>query len=77
MTDDEVVCELAVPGVKQENLSISVTGTPDLRVRSSATGNETKDRRLPGDLAGDIPTLFRLPIQVDADNATASVQDGY
>lgn len=78
VTDDEVVFELAVPGVKQENLSISVTGnTLTLMGEVKREREQHKGQTYLQEIwQGTFQRSFQLPIQVDADKATASVQDG-
>jgi HSP20 family protein len=78
MTDDDVIMELAVPGSKQDDLSISVAGET-----VSVIGEVT---RVPqGDKAhayaqeiwqGKFQRSFKLPMQVDADRAEATFEHG-
>jgi HSP20 family protein len=78
VTDEEVMVELAVPGVKQEDLSISVTGdTVTLSGEVQRGGEREKGQAFLQEIwQGKFQRSFRLPLQVDADNATASMEDG-
>src|SRR5450759_4887946 len=71
VTDDDVIVELAVPGAKQAELSISVSG----EVKREAHGD--KGHAYAQEIFhGTFQRAFRLPIQIDADKAGATFEHG-
>ena len=75
---DDVIVELAVPGGRQDDMSISVTGET-----VTVTGEIKREPR--GDRGhvytqeiwqGKFQRAFRLPMQIDADKAEASLEHG-
>lgn len=77
-TDDGYVVEMVLPGVKQEDVHISVLGD-QLRIRAEAHENETqqearwliRERRY-----GTFERALTLPTRVKAEEAQASFADG-
>ncbi len=77
-TDDALVIQLAVPGVKADDLDISVEGR-QLTIRASLPAiPEDEQRRywLQAIPRGALTRTVRLPANVDVDAVSASVQDG-
>lgn len=78
VTDDDVIVELAVPGAKQDELSISVTGetvTISGEVRREA--HEEKGHAYAQEIfQGKFQRAFKLPIQIDAEKARATFENG-
>ena len=78
VTEDEVIVEVAVPGAKQEDLSISVTGetvTITGEVKREAHG-ANEHAYAQENFKGKFQRAFRLPIQIDADTAGATFEHG-
>jgi HSP20 family protein len=78
VTEDDVIVELAVPGAKQDDLSISVTDetvTITGEVKRDVLGN-TGHAYAQEIFHGAFQRAFRLPIQIDADQAGASFDHG-
>jgi HSP20 family protein len=76
--DDALVIELAVPGVKPDDLDISVEGR-QLTIRASLPAvPEGEQRRywLQAIPRGALTRTVRLPANVDVDAVQASVADG-
>ena len=76
--DDELVIELAVPGVKADDLDISVEGR-QLSIRASLPAiPEDEQRRywLQAIPRGALTRTVRLPANVDVDGVQASIHDG-
>ncbi len=76
-TDEQVVFEMAVPGVNANDLDISVEGK-QLFVRGNLPGTEDENRRywvktIP---TGEFTRTVTLPNGVNTDNVEASVRDG-
>ncbi|GAC1511038.1 MAG: Hsp20/alpha crystallin family protein [Chloroflexota bacterium] len=78
VTDDDVIVEVAVPAVKQDDLSISVTGetvTISGEVKRDTHGD--KGHAYAQEIfQGKFQRAFRLPIQIDADKAGATYEHG-
>jgi HSP20 family protein len=78
VTDDDVIVELAVPGGSHDDLSISVTGET-----VTVTGEIKREPRGEKGHAyaqeiwqGKFQRSFKLPVQIDADKAEASFEQG-
>ncbi len=77
-TDDAVVLEMAIPGVTEENLDISVEGR-QLTIRgSSEEAFEKSDRRywLKGISHGDFSRTVAVPSGIDANAIDAHIDQG-
>jgi HSP20 family protein len=76
-TDEQVVFEMAVPGVKVEDLDISVE-SKQLFVRGKLPMSEDSNRRywVKAIPTGDFTRTVTLPNGVTTDNVEASVQHG-
>jgi HSP20 family protein len=76
-TDEQVVLEMAVPGVKVEDLDISVEGR-QLFVRGKLPTTEDTNRRywVKNIPTGEFTRTVTLPNGVNTDNVEASVQHG-
>jgi len=77
-TDDEVVVKASLPGVKPEEIEISITGdTLTIKGETKEEHEEKKpnyyrqERR-----AGSFQRSLTLPVRVDADKADATFDDG-
>jgi HSP20 family protein len=78
-TDDDVVVELAIPGAKPEDINISVTGdtvniTGDVKHehRQTQKGQMYVDEMF----HGQFQRSFTLPFPVDANNTSATFENG-
>lgn len=76
-TGEEVVLEMAVPGIQTDDLDISIEGR-QLSIRSSLPGPADEERRywmqtIP---YGDLQRTIILPSHVDTEHAQATVRDG-
>lgn len=77
-TDDEIVVTAALPGMKSEDLDMTITGQ-HLTLRGELTADEEiqrdqylcRERRF-----GSFIRSFELPVRVQGDRATASFTDG-
>ncbi len=75
--DDAVLVEAELPGVKSEDLEISVTGNelllkgrrPDLEAENVAF--HRRERRV-----GEFQRVLRLPVEIDSQKVEASLTDG-
>jgi HSP20 family protein len=76
-TDEQVVFEMAVPGVKVEDLDISVEGR-QLFVRGKLPTTEDTNRRywVKAIPTGEFTRTVTLPNGVNTDNVEANVQHG-
>lgn len=76
-TDEQVVLEMAVPGVKVEDLDISVEGR-QLFVRGKLPTSEDGNRRywVKNIPTGEFTRTVTLPNGVNTDNVEATVQHG-
>ena len=76
-TGDEVVLEMAVPGISIEDLDISIEGR-QLSMRGSLPEAGDQERRywLQGIPRGEFQRTVTLPTSVEADDVQASVQNG-
>jgi HSP20 family protein len=78
MTDDDVIVELAVPGARQDDIAISITGETVTvigevkRQQRTETGHGYAQEIW----QGKFQRAFRLPMQIDADQAEASFEHG-
>lgn len=77
-TDDEIVVSAALPGMKAEDLDITITGRT-LTLRGELKADETverdqylyRERRF-----GTFSRSLQLPVRVDGDQAKAAFTDG-
>jgi len=76
-TDTDLVLEMAVPGVKTEDLDISIEGR-QLSVRGRLPESEEDNRRywLQSIPRGDVSRTVKLPAAVEVDKIQAHVVDG-
>lgn len=79
-TDNEILVEAVMPGVKVDNIQISITGDI-LRIRgemSSEQGEAKEDARylLRERQYGSYSRSLRLPMEVNAKNASAEMENG-
>jgi HSP20 family protein len=76
-TDEQVVFEMAVPGVKVEDLDISVEGR-QLFVRGKLPTTEDENRRywVKAIPTGEFTRTVTLPNGINTDNVEANVQHG-
>jgi HSP20 family protein len=76
-TDAELVLEMAVPGVKTEDLDISIEGR-QVSVRGRLPEPEEDSRRywLQSIPRGDVSRTVKLPAAVEVDRIEAHVVDG-
>lgn len=78
VTDDEVIIELSAPGVDPENIAISVTGDTVtiggeiVREQHDTTGQTYYEEIM----EGRFQRSFVLPFPVDAQGATATIENG-
>lgn len=76
-TDDEIVVEASLPGVKPDELQVSVTGdTLTVKGETKAEHEEEpnyyrKERRY-----GSFQRVLTLPVEVDSDKAHATFENG-
>ena len=77
-TEDSVAVTASLPGVKAEDIDISITGTT-LTIKGETKSEEDadepnyyrKERRF-----GSFERLLKLPVKVEADKAQATFEDG-
>jgi HSP20 family protein len=77
-TDDDIVVTAALPGIKPDDLDVTITGQ-NLALRGELKADETvehdqyiyRERRF-----GSFNRSFQLPVRVDGDRADASFSDG-
>ncbi len=76
-TDDAVVLQMAVPGVRTEDLDISIEGR-QVTIRGALREDDADGRRywLRGMLRGDFSRTVTVPSGIDADAIEASVEQG-
>lgn len=77
-TDNEIVVKLAAPGVKADDINVSITGNV-LTVRGESKSEENveeKDYILRERRFGKFSRSVTLPTSVDANNAKAEFEDG-
>ncbi|HRP47869.1 MAG TPA: Hsp20/alpha crystallin family protein [Trueperaceae bacterium] len=77
-TDDAVVLEMAVPGIKEENLEISIEGR-QLTIRGRSEDEvEKSDRRywLKGISFGEFSRTVTVPSGIDASTIDANIEEG-
>ncbi len=77
-TDDQLVLEMAVPGLTGDGLDISIEGR-QLSVRATlpeAPDDESRRYWLQSIPRGDVSRTVRLPVAVDVDAIEATVNDG-
>lgn len=76
-TDDALVLEMAVPGVRHEDLDVSVEGRQlTLRARVPEQNDQQRRYWMQGIPRGEIGRNVKLPASVDVDNIQARVHDG-
>jgi HSP20 family protein len=78
LTEDDVVIEIAVPGINPDDINISVTGdtvTLSGEIKREAP-NQKHQHVLDEIWRGRFQRSFQMPIQVDANKADASFQNG-
>lgn len=78
LTEDDVILEMAAPGVNPGDVSISVTGdTVTISGEVRRQQQEQKSQTLIEEVwRGRFQRSFRLPIQVDANKAEAGFENG-
>jgi HSP20 family protein len=78
MTDDDVILDMSMPGVNPDDINISVSGdTVTISGEIHREQHHTKGQPLVEEIwRGRFQRSFRLPIQVDANNAEAGFQNG-
>ncbi|MHB1007614.1 MAG: Hsp20/alpha crystallin family protein [Chloroflexota bacterium] len=77
-TDKDVIVKASLPGVKPENLDISVTGEV-LTIKAETKGEEKIEREdyfFQERRSGMFTRSLTLPVSVDADGAHAKFEDG-
>ena len=79
-TEDDVIVEAVMPGVKSEDIQISVTGDT-LRIKGEMEVNKAQVPKpvkylLQERQHGAYSRSLRLPVQVDANGASAEVENG-
>jgi HSP20 family protein len=76
-TEEQVVLEMAVPGIKTEDLDISAEGR-QLTIKGKYPTVEDSNRRywVQGIAKGDFNRTVTLPAHVQLDNVQAQVRDG-
>lgn len=77
-TDDDVVVEMAVPGAKPDDINVSVTGdTVSISGEVKREQHEQKGQTYLDELfQGQFQRSFTLPFPVNADNASATFENG-
>lgn len=78
VTEEDVIVEMAVPGARQEDIQISVTGdTLTVIGEVAREQRESRGQTLVDEIwRGRFQRTFALPIQVDANRAEASFDNG-
>lgn len=77
-TEDEVVVQASLPGVKPAELQVSVTGNT-LTVRAETEAEHTEERpnyHRQERRYGAFQRSLKLPVRVDADKANATFENG-
>lgn len=78
VTEDDVVVKMAVPGATPDDINISVTG--DTVVVSGEVRREQREQKAQTHFEeiwyGSFQRAFALPVQVDANKAGASFENG-
>ncbi|MEJ2288818.1 MAG: Hsp20/alpha crystallin family protein [Deinococcales bacterium] len=76
-TDSDLVLEMAVPGVRSEDLDISIEGR-QLSIRGHLPESDENNRRywLQSIPRGDVSRTVKLPAAVEVDKIQAHVADG-
>ena len=77
-TTDALVVEAALPGVKPENVDITVeNGTLTIRAESAEQRETNDGETIVSEIRrGSVSRVVSLPTGLEADNATATFQDG-
>ncbi len=77
-TDDAVTVTAALPGVKAEDIDISITGTTLTIKGETKDENEEKDQNYYRQERryGAFQRVITLPVKVEADKASATFEDG-
>ncbi|HVU85913.1 MAG TPA: Hsp20/alpha crystallin family protein [Pirellulales bacterium] len=74
---DQLFAEAELPGVKGEDLDVSVTGDElTLRGRRSVTSGEGQSYHRRERSAGEFSRTLHLPYEVDANGVEATLRDG-
>ncbi len=75
--NDDLYAEAELPGIKSEDLEISVEGG-DMTIRGQRGGSPSEEttyhRRERG--SGEFVRVLRLPVEVDAEHVEATLKDG-
>ncbi|HEX7004349.1 MAG TPA: Hsp20/alpha crystallin family protein [Trueperaceae bacterium] len=76
-TGEELVLQMAVPGVQSEDLDISIEGR-ELSIQGNLPQAEDEARRywLQTIPVGEFRRTLTLPVQVEVDNVSATVENG-
>ena len=76
-TGEELVLEMAVPGVVTDDLDISIEGR-ELSIRGNVPQTEGENRRywVQSIPAGEFHRTITLPVQVEVDDVNATVENG-
>ena len=76
-TDENIVLEMAVPGVAVEDLDISIEGR-QLSIKGNLPENEDEGRRYwtKGLPSGQFSRTVTLPVEIDVENVEASAVNG-
>ena len=76
-TGDELVLQMAVPGVQSDDLEISIEGR-ELTIQGRLPQTEDEGRRywLHSIPAGEFRRTLTLPVQVEIEGVNATVEDG-
>lgn len=76
-TGEELVLNMAVPGIEVDDLDISIEGR-ELSIKGNLPHHGGEDRRywLQGIPFGEFRRSINLPLQVDLDSVNATVQNG-
>lgn len=76
-TDDALVLEMAVPGVRRDDIDVSVEGRQlTLRARVPELDDQNRRYWMQGIPRGEIGRNVKLPASVNVDDIHARVQDG-
>jgi len=76
-TDSDLVLEMAVPGLRAEDLDISIEGRQlSIRGKLPEAGEEERRYWLQGIPRGDMSRTVKLPAAVEVDRIEAHVADG-
>ena len=78
VTDEAAIVEMAIPGVNQDEVNMSVTGdtltiSGEVKRRQQSQAGQAFVQEI---FEGQFQRSFTLPFQVDADKASASYENG-